>query len=340
MKLLVTGASGFLGEHVVSAALRRGHTVRAMIRPASDVTRLPWHEDTNVEIVRADLRQRRGLEDAVRGCDGVIHLAAAMGGDFYARFAGTVIATEHLLDAMTAAGVKRLIATSSFSVYDYRRLRMGSTLDERSPLEARPDDRDDYARTKLIQEQLVRDRAQRDGLELTVLRPGAVFGAHHLWTARLGRQLGNNRWLRTGAWAHVPFTYVESCAEAFIACIDAPQTIGRTYNVVDDDCPTQRRYVALLRSRMKPRLRLLRANFTLLRSVAALAGLTNRLVFSGRAKLPMLLSSAKLLALTKPLRYTNAALKTDTAWSPRVGLIDALDRSLAAEREAGQSAKD
>lgn len=332
MKLLITGASGFLGRHVVAAALQRGHTVRAMIRPASDATRLSWHEDANVQIVRADLRQRRGLVDAVRGCDGVVHLAAAMGGDFYARFAGTVTATEHLLDAMAATGVKRLIATSSFAVYDYRKLRMGGTLDERSPLEARPDDRDDYCRTKLIQEQLIRDRAAGDGLELTVLRPGAVFGPHHLWTARLGRQLGNNRWLRTGAWARVPFTYVENCAEAFIACIDTPQTIGKTYNVVDDDCPTQRRYVALLRDRMKPRRRLLRINFTLLRSVAALAGLTNRVVFKRRAKLPMLLSSAKLLALTKPLRYPNAALKADTGWSPRVGLVDAVERSLAAQQ--------
>ena len=104
MKLLVTGASGFVGRHVATAALDRGHDVRALIRPATDTSRLPQHGHERLEVCRADLRSPRGLTEVAAGVDAVIHLAASMTGDFYARFAGTVIATENLLAAMTETG--------------------------------------------------------------------------------------------------------------------------------------------------------------------------------------------------------------------------------------------
>ncbi len=74
-------------------------------------------------IVQADLRSRRGLTEAVTGHDAVLHLAAAKSGDLYAQYAGTVVATENLLAAMTEAGVRRIVLVSSLSVYDYLKLR-------------------------------------------------------------------------------------------------------------------------------------------------------------------------------------------------------------------------
>ena len=61
MRLLVTGAAGFLGRCVVAEALDRGHTVRAVIRPATDVTTLPWHDHARFECARIDLRVRPGI---------------------------------------------------------------------------------------------------------------------------------------------------------------------------------------------------------------------------------------------------------------------------------------
>jgi len=82
MKLLITGASGFLGKYIVAEALRQGHQVRAVVRPASDETRLPWHNHPEVELARIDLRQRRGITDALQNVDAVIHLAAVKEGGF------------------------------------------------------------------------------------------------------------------------------------------------------------------------------------------------------------------------------------------------------------------
>src|SRR5688572_22477616 len=99
MKLLVTGASGFLGRSVVAEATRRGHDVRSVVRP------------------QTDLRSRRGLVELFEGIDAVIHLAACKGGDVYAQYAGTVVATENLLWAMSEAkSSAKFIHISSFSV--------------------------------------------------------------------------------------------------------------------------------------------------------------------------------------------------------------------------------
>ena len=62
MKLLITGASGFLGKFVVEAALQRNHQIKAVVRPASDETRLAWHNHPDVELIRLDLRQPQRLD--------------------------------------------------------------------------------------------------------------------------------------------------------------------------------------------------------------------------------------------------------------------------------------
>ena len=118
MKLYITGATGFVGSAVVAEALTRGHEVVAVVRPASTVDLSTQHADHAAQVheARVDLRSRAGLSESLNGVDSVIHLAAAKSGDFYTQFAGTVVATENLLAAMTEAGVDDLVAISTFSV--------------------------------------------------------------------------------------------------------------------------------------------------------------------------------------------------------------------------------
>src|SRR5215469_6989476 len=96
MKVLVTGASGFLGRQVVDCLVKRGHHVRAIVRPASKAPQ--W--DNEVEIFRADLRAEQNLKPAFSGIDAVVHLAAATSGDEDVQFTSTVVGTERFLEAM------------------------------------------------------------------------------------------------------------------------------------------------------------------------------------------------------------------------------------------------
>ena len=325
MKLLVTGASGFLGRYVVDEALRRGHVVRAMVRSPASAAKAGWGTDPRLEITVADLRSRRGLTDAVAGVDAVLHLAAAKAGDVYAQYGGTVVATENLLWAMDQTSARRIVHVSSFSVYDWMRLRGGSLVDESALLEKNAFDRDAYAHTKLVQERLVRGREQ--GWKWTVLRPGMIIGPDNLWSARVGAQ-GNRVWVRMGARARLPITYVENAAEAIVLAAENEAAAGQVLNVVDDETPTQRQYVEMLAQRTTPRPKVVPLPWTAIRVTARLASLTNKLLLRNRARLPGILVPCRVHARFKPLKYTNRKIKEVLGWSPRYSLVQAIDRSM------------
>ncbi len=326
MTLLVTGASGFLGKYVVTEALRRGHQLRIVVRPGSDEKRLPWHNHPAVKLVRIDLRQPDGIVDAVRGTDSAIHLAAVKAGNFDTQFANTVVATENLINAMIEAGVLRLVAISTFSVFDYLYIRSGETLSEDSPLERDPTQRDAYAQTKLIQEKVIRDFEQNHCGQVTIIRPGMIYGRDHLWNACLGAKVSEGLWIRIGAQAQIPLTYVENCAEAIVSAAQCDEAIGETLNIVDDDLPTQSTYANKLARRMTPPRTIL-LNWTVMRLLSRTIWLGNKLLFKGQVKLPGIFVPARLHARFKPLHYSNIRAKQTLNWNPKYSLDIALDRS-------------
>ena len=265
--------------------------------------------------------------------DAVLHLAAAKSGDLYAQYAGTVVATENLLGAMDEARVRRIVLVSSFSVYDYMKIRSFAVLDETSPVERDAFERDEYAHTKLVQERLVRDHAVRSGWDYTVLRPGVIYGKDNLWTARLGVR-GRARLAANGAWARLPLTYVENCAEAIVMAAETEAASAQTLNVVDDEMPTQRRVrrdappadvaAADHRSgRLDRRARLGRAGDAHEQAAARRPG-----------EGPGIFIPCRLAARCKPLRFSNHRIKEVLGWKPRYSLNEALDRSFAAEKAA------
>jgi 2-alkyl-3-oxoalkanoate reductase len=322
MKLLITGASGFLGKCVVAEAADRGHAVVAMVRAPMDFPQ------ANVQTVIADLRSRKNLVESLSGCDAVLHLAAAKSGDLYTQLAGTVVATENLLWAMDQAAVGRLVHISSFSVYDYINMPGHSLLDESSPLADPFGDRDDYAITKILQEKLVIDHAKKNNWRWTVLRPGMLYGRGNLFNARVGQKIGKN-WLRTGAWARIPLNYVENCAQAILLAAESPPADGQIFNCLDDNPPTQRHYAKLIAARTSPQPKIVPVSWTITRTLARSIAIFNRMFLGGRAKVPGVLIPSRLHARCKPLRYSNAKIKSVLNWSPRYDLQTALDRSTA-----------
>jgi 2-alkyl-3-oxoalkanoate reductase len=116
MRALVTGANGFLGRRVIGSLLPRGIEVGAMVRPAAHLDSLEW--PSSVEVFRADLRTSRELGRAFQGVDVLLHLAAVIAGGKDAKFAGTVVSTERLLDAMAATACRSwcCAAASRFTI--------------------------------------------------------------------------------------------------------------------------------------------------------------------------------------------------------------------------------
>ena len=347
MRLYITGATGFVGRAVVARALEQGHDVTAVVRPASpspDGSDGPAGSRASGSLTeaRVDLRSRRGLAESLAGADAVIHLAAAKAGDFATQFAGTVVATENLLAAMVEAGVTDLVGVSTFSVYDYRSLPAGSVIDEDTPIDASPARRDEYARTKLVQEGLYRRFGEDGGHRVVIVRPGMIYGPGNLWHALLGAELGP-RFLRIGSRAVLPLTYVENCAEALVLAAErlrgdtGPTVDGAVINIVDDDLPTQQTYADAVAARTDtpPAVTV---PWPLLRAAAGLLETANRVALDGRAKFPGIAVPDRLDARFKPFRYSNRRARELLGWTPRHDLATALDRSVSAERRAAEAA--
>ena len=338
MKLFITGAGGFLGTAVVEQATRRGHAVVALVRSASSEQSLRERVgDTAdaLETVRGDLRRPDDWVGALAGVDAVIHLAATKSGGFYPQFAGTVIATESLLAAMAKASIDRLIHVSTFSVYDYQARAAGSRLDESVPAETAESKvmgRDDYARTKLYQERLVADAAIEQGMAVTILRPGAVWGGEELWDGGTGQIVGP-LWVAAGDGVTKKFTYVENCAEAIVLAAERPESIGQTINIVDDDTPSQRDYAQMLRQRGVDVPKAVPVPFALLKAMATVLDKANRRFVGGRARLPSMLVPAHLDARFKPFDCPNDRAKTLLGWRPRYSVAEGLDRAIARRRQ-------
>jgi nucleoside-diphosphate-sugar epimerase len=332
MKLLITGAGGFLGRFVVASAISRGHHVRAMIRPASRQADISWEDHRQVEIVRGDLRARGSFDAMLEGVDAVIHLAASKSGDIYEQFGGSVIATENLLAAMVRTGVAHMVLVSSFSVYEYLGRWEWSQLDETSPLATHPGDRDEYCQTKLEQERIVREHFQTNQGRCVILRPGVIYGKDNLWTARLGIQVNSRWWIRTGTFAPLPLTYVENCADAVTMAAEyGGKDSELVLNIVDSETPSQRVYLNALRRRLDTKPWIIPIPWTAMRVVARLAWLTNRFFFGGGAKIPGVLVPSRLHARCKPLRYSNQRLVKTLGWTPGFSFEEAIERSLRKE---------
>lgn len=321
MRALVTGANGFLGRHVVAALLARGVDVRALVRPAARLDDLGW--PSSLEVFRADLRTSHELAHSFDGVDVLIHLAAVVSGGEDAQFAGTVGGTERLLDAMATSGCRRLVLCSSFSVYDYSSTRR--SLDESSPLHQVPEvyTRDGYTIAKWWQERLTRRFAEKYRWDLTVLRPGFIWGRDHGYLAALGQQFGRHH-LVIGPLTRIPMTHVENCADVFgVAAVD-PRARGQTLNVVDG--PGERIWSYLsdhMRGSGQPGWRL-PVPYWLAISMVRLAFAT---LFRRATKVPGILVPRRFESRLKPLRFENRRLQETLGWTPPLNYQQCLART-------------
>lgn len=331
MRALVSGANGFLGRHLVEALLARGIEVRALVRPAADPGLLAGRP--SLDLVRADLRTSRDLSGVFEGVDVLIHLAAVVSGDEDAQFAGTVVGTERLLDAMSSTSCRRLVLCSSFSVYDYS--AVDRTLSEDSPLHRAQDvyTRDGYTISKWWQERVARRYAAEFGWDLTVLRPGFIWGEDHSDLAALGLRFGRH-YLVIGPLTRIPMTHVENCADVFALAAVDPRARGQTLNVVDG--PGERIWTYLsdrMQGTGEPGLRFPVPYWLAIATVR----LAHATLFRRATKLPSILVPRRFESRLKPLRFTNRRVRETLGWTPPLNYRECLRQTFGAATSTRRS---
>jgi nucleoside-diphosphate-sugar epimerase len=234
VEILVTGANGYLGQHLVAALQERGHSVRALVLPTENAASLTQR---GVAIYRGDVRQPDALAAPMKGVDAVFHLAAMLGTwrptqDYDAV---NVAGTEHVCRAALAAGVRRLVHVSSAMVYGPRR---GQPARETCPLVPV---QEPYAVTKARGDKLVQRMIAQDRLPAVIIRPGTIFGpGDRLNFKRLAERLRAGKGLIIGSGRNaVPFVYVTDVVQGLLLALEHERAVGQAYNITNDQPLTQ-----------------------------------------------------------------------------------------------------
>ena len=166
--VLVTGATGFTGGHLVRSLMADGHRVRVIVRSAARAAALP----AGVDVREADITDPRGVAQAVQGVGTIYHLAAAYREASHREegyWEVNVGATRTLLEAASAAGIERFVHCSTVGVHGHV---AHPPADESAPYSPG----DPYQRTKCEAEILALTYARDRGVPVTVARPTAIYG--------------------------------------------------------------------------------------------------------------------------------------------------------------------
>ncbi|HVG06211.1 MAG TPA: NAD-dependent epimerase/dehydratase family protein [Thermoanaerobaculia bacterium] len=220
--VLVTGATGFAGGHLVRRLQQLGHRVRALVRPHANVQPLL---DQGIEIIEGDLTRAADVERAAEGARKIFHVAAVY------RTAGhpdayyydvNVGGTENILAAACRQGVERVIHCSTVGVHGDVQ-EVPSTED--SPLNPG----DIYQRTKLAGETAARD-AFAKGLPGTIVRPAAIYGPGDLRLLKLFRtiQNGSFRMFGSGETCY-HLVYIDDLVDGMLLCAERPEALGQVF---------------------------------------------------------------------------------------------------------------
>lgn len=326
--VLVTGATGFIGRHLVEHLAAGRQRVRALLLPHERV------ELAGAELVRGDVTRPESLEAALRGVRLVYHLAAVVGDWGPERLFQqvNVEGTRNLLVAAARAGVDRVVVVSSIVVY-------GSQLMTEVCDEDRPRERGcgPYSRSKTAQEQIALDFHRFGRVPVTVVRPGNVVGPGSAnWVdtpaalLRAGRGL-----LIDGGDGDATFTWVDNLVELLALAGRSPAAAGRVYNGNDGCGVTWRRYftdLARLAGASPPRLSLPSGA-----AMGVAAAMEAAWRAARRPRRPLLTREAvTLLASRHPVPIMRAACELHFA--PRVEYGEALERLSRYLRSQGVAA--
>ncbi|MBI3126054.1 MAG: SDR family NAD(P)-dependent oxidoreductase [Candidatus Tectomicrobia bacterium] len=236
--VLVTGAGGFIGSHVVEALVAEGRHVRAFVRytgrqEIGALRFVPKETLEKIEIIQGDLRNFDSVMRAMKDARWVIHLGALISIPYsYVSPEETVlcnvVGTLNVLQAARTAGVERVVHTSSSEVYGTARY---VPMDESHPLQGQSP----YSASKIGADKLAESFHRSFGVPVVTIRPFNVFGPRQSTRAVIPTiitQILRGKDLHLGSLHPTrDFTYVDDTASAFLMAATVPSILGRKINV-------------------------------------------------------------------------------------------------------------
>ena len=318
MKVLVTGATGFLGGKTIDLILKEGHEAVALVRSTSNREGLP----KNIEVREADLFDVDSLEDAVKDIDAVIHYAAYF--DFYPRdeelmFKVNVEGTKNLMNACVGTQVQRFIYCSTTETMGPIRFPPGT-----EDTELKPDY--SYGESKIQAECAIREISKDTDLGHIIIRPTGVMGEGDLYVIlEIAEQLyeGKVFALPNDLSGEIMYTHVDDVVSGFVAALTPMGALNNTIILCPDEAITWEVFLDVMTERLgvkPPRLRVPKAFAKL--GMMLLSPIKNRKKnsFFWHGK------SVDMMYTTRV--YSNEKAKRLLGWAPKVTMVDGFQRAI------------
>jgi nucleoside-diphosphate-sugar epimerase len=329
MTVLVTGAAGFLGSHLVTLLVTRGERPRALIHPRDDAA---WLTQAGADVYPADIGDRSAIAPALTGVDRVIHCAARTGpwGPAAEYERTNVRGLETLVRAAMAADVRRVVHVSSITVHGNN---VRGEADENSPLRIEPNP---YSRSKVAAENLLQRMIRDEGAPVTIVRPGWIYGPRDTASfARIARMIDEGRMIIVGSGEnHLPLIYVRDVAEGVLLACEAEQADGRSYLLVNDEPVTQRRFLTAVAAELGASAPTRRIPYAL---AMTLGGLSEQLGHLTRRQQPPPVMRYGLQLLGGDNRFVISRARHELGFSPLTGCAEGVRNSVGWYRAAYQA---
>ncbi len=238
-KILVTGADGFIGSHIVEGLVREGYAVRAFVQYNS-FNSWGWLDNVcgnikkEVEVFSGDIRDFELISEAIKTCNKIIHLAALIAIPYSYQtprsyIETNVLGTLNLLQASRTHDVERFIHTSTSEVYGSARY---VPIDEKHPLQGQSP----YSASKIGADQLAFSFFSSFGLPVVTVRPFNTFGprqsARAFIPTVITQCLNNKERIRLGALQTTrDFSFIDDTVDGFISILKSSEGLGETFNL-------------------------------------------------------------------------------------------------------------
>lgn len=310
MKVLLTGASGFLGRHVIQKLSQGNVNIVAIKRRTSRIDHLKSYP---IVFIEGDIRDEACLDKAMKGVDVVIHAVGTKMGRWEDFYAENVESTERLLQLSIKSKVKRFIFISSIDVYDHTHAKNGSILTENTPKDPNPPNH--YSRSKIEAEALVERYCKQHNVPTVIIRPGCIYGIGGNWyPARLGFTAGANRYALLGnGKSAVPLSHTSSVVDLIWRSIQNEKAVGKSYNVLEDAVIKRLEFLKLAKSILFPNLKMVRVPLLVARPLAFT--MRSLLKMIGRTP-PTRLHPKYMRLFALSVFYANDRAKEDLGWEP------------------------
>ncbi|MFW9935045.1 MAG: NAD-dependent epimerase/dehydratase family protein [Candidatus Thorarchaeota archaeon] len=318
MKILVTGATGFIGRNLVSKLVKEKHEVKALVRKTSDVQGLP----REIQLVEGDLLDSNSLERAVKETEIVFHLAALF--DFYPKdvdllYQVNVEGTRNLIKACEKTVVKRFIYCSTSET-------TGVVDNPPATEETEPNPMYEYGKSKILAENEVREGAKAAGFDYIILRPVGITGPGEFYLGfETYEAIANKRipMIPGDGQKHIMFMHVDDLVEGFLCALKTKKGVNDTFLLCTDDVFTYEELFQFVAEYLGVDPPKRKVPVILGKIGVGLIGF-----FKHRGKRTYLWHAKTVDAMNQDRWYSNEKAKRVLGWKPSMTMAEAFRRTM------------